>query len=98
MNTDQRLADRPVFVTGADGFVGSHLTDRLIEADADVHVFLRATSSGELKNIRHHTENITVHRGDLRDPHSVKQALASLEEYSDMLIFHLAAQAHVGES
>lgn len=98
MNTDARLTDRPVFVTGADGFVGSHLTDRLIEADADVHVFIRATSSGELKNIRHHTENVTVHRGDLRDPHSVRQALASMEGYSDILIFHLAAQAHVGES
>lgn len=98
MNTDARLTDRPVFVTGADGFVGSHLTDRLIEADADVHIFIRATSSGELKNIRHHSENVTVHRGDLRDPHSVKQALASMEGYSDILIFHLAAQAHVGES
>ena len=98
MNVDTRLADRPVFVTGADGFVGSHLTDRLVEAGADVHIFVRATSSGELKNIRHRTEEVTVHRGDLRDPHSVKRALSALEGYSDTLIFHLDAQAHVGES
>ncbi|MDL0131100.1 GDP-mannose 4,6-dehydratase [Halobacterium salinarum] len=98
MNVDTRLADRTVFVTGADGFVGSHLTDRLVEAGANVHIFVRATSSGELKNIRHQTEDLTVHRGDLRDPHSVKEALSALKGHSDSIIFHLAAQAHVGES
>ena len=98
MNIDAQLADRPVFVTGADGFVGSHLTDRLIDAGAEVHIFVRATSSGELNNIHHQSENLTVHRGDLRDPHSVKRALSSLQGHSDILIFHLAAQAHVGES
>ncbi|WP_435144627.1 GDP-mannose 4,6-dehydratase [Halobaculum sp. P14] len=98
MNVDAKLADRPVFVTGADGFVGSHLTDRLVEAGADVHIFVRATSSGELKNIRHQTDDLTVHRGDLRDQHSVKQALSALKGHGDAIIFHLAAQAHVGES
>jgi dTDP-glucose 4,6-dehydratase len=98
MNIDAQLADRPVFVTGADGFVGSHLTDRLVNAGAEVHIFVRATSSGELNNIHHKSENLTVHRGDLRDPHSVKRALSSLQGHSDILIFHLAAQAHVGES
>ena len=98
MDIESRLSGRPVFVTGADGFVGSHLTDRLIEVDADVHVFVRATSSGELKNIGHHAENVTIHRGDLRDPHSVRRALSTFEDHSDTLIFHLAAQAHVGES
>jgi len=92
------LASRPVFVTGADGFIGSHLVDTLLEYDADVHAFVRATSSGELNNIREHSEEITVHRGDLRDKHSVERALASLDGHSDVLIFHLAAQAHVGES
>lgn len=98
MDLAPKLAERTVFVTGADGFVGSHLVDTLVEYDADVHVFVRATSSGELNNIRHQSENVTVHRGDLRDKHSVKQALSTLEGYSDILIFHLAAQAHVGES
>jgi len=98
MDLESELVDRPVFVTGADGFVGSHLVDRLVELGADVHVFVRATSSGELNNIRHHGEEVTVHRGDLRDKHSVDRALGALEEYSDTVIFHLAAQAHVGES
>ena len=98
MNTESKLSDRPVFVTGGDGFVGSHLVDRLVEFGADVHVFVRATSSGELNNIRHHGDDITVHRGDLRDKHSVDKALKTFKDYSDTLIFHLAAQAHVGES
>lgn len=98
MNLNSKLADRPVFVTGADGFVGSHLVDRLVDVGADIHVFVRATSSGELNNIRHQSDNITIHRGDLRDKHSVQEALSSLKGHSDSLIFHLAAQAHVGES
>lgn len=98
MDLESKLSARPVFVTGADGFVGSHLVDRLVELDAEVHAFVRATSSGELKNIRHHGDRITIHRGDLRDKHSVDQALGALEEYTDSIIFHLGAQAHVGES
>jgi dTDP-glucose 4,6-dehydratase len=98
MNLKSRILDRTVFVTGADGFIGSHLVDRLVELGADVHVFVRATSSGELNNIRHQSDEITVHRGDLRDKHSVDQALSPLKGHSDLIIFHLAAQAHVGES
>jgi dTDP-glucose 4,6-dehydratase len=98
MELASRFADRPVFVTGADGFVGSHLTEQLVEYGANVHVFVRATSSGELRNIRHLRDDITVHRGDLRDKHSVEQAMRPLQEFSDTIVFHLAAQAHVGES
>jgi dTDP-glucose 4,6-dehydratase len=98
MDIESRVEDRPVFITGADGFVGSHLVDRLVDHGANVHVFVRATSSGELNNIVHQSEDITVHRGDLKDPYSVRQALSSLQDHSDSLIFHLAAQAHVGES
>jgi len=98
MQISSELEERPVFVTGADGFVGSHLIDTLVTHDADVHAFVRATSSGELNNIRHHRDDITVHRGDLRDKHSVERALSTFTDRSETLIFHLAAQAHVGES
>lgn len=98
MNLRSELSDRTVFVTGADGFVGSHLVDKLVAEGADVHAFVRATSSGELQNIRRHGDEITLHRGDLRDKHSVQEALADLKGHSETLIFHLGAQAHVGES
>ncbi len=42
---------RTVLVTGADGFMGSHLTDALVHLDARVVAFVRATSSGALNNI-----------------------------------------------
>ncbi|MDF9745862.1 GDP-mannose 4,6-dehydratase [Natrinema salsiterrestre] len=98
MNLETQLSERAVFVTGADGFVGSHLVDTLVEYGADVHAFVRATSSGELNNIRHQADSITVHKGDLRDSHSVRKALSPLKDTSEALIIHLGAQAHVGES
>ena len=44
---------RTVLVTGADGFMGSHLTEALVELGANVVAFVRATSSGALNNIGH---------------------------------------------
>jgi dTDP-glucose 4,6-dehydratase len=91
---------RTVLVTGADGFIGSHLTETLVDAGADVHVFIRATSSGEMKNIGHLLRRVKVHRGDLSDPHSVRLAVKALKAAGGdkPVVFHLGAQAHVGES
>ncbi len=93
------LSGRPVLVTGADGFVGSHLTEKLVEFGAHVHVFVRATSSGMLHNIGHLRGRIVVHRGDLTDKQAVMVSLKSLKSVGgEPIIFHLGAQAHVGES
>lgn len=98
MDLSSGFAERPVFVTGGDGFVGSHLVEKLVELKADVHVFVRSTSTKDLINIDHLSGDLTVHRGDLRDKYSVDSALDELEDASDVIVFHLAAQAHVGES
>jgi len=93
-----KLKDRTVFITGADGFIGSHLTEKMVECGADVHVFVWATGSG-LVNIGHLKSKLhAIYRGDLRDPHSVRETLENLKAYDDIIIFHLAAQAHVGDS
>lgn len=93
------LSGRPIFVTGADGFVGSHLTEMLLDLGARVHVFVRGTSSGFLNNIGHLRNRLVVHRGDLTDQEAVLRALKALRsEGGKPVIFHLAAQAHVGES
>ena len=47
----EAYAGRTCVVTGADGFMGSHLTDALVELGAEVVAFVRATSSGALNNI-----------------------------------------------
>ena len=100
MDLTRTFADRSCFVTGADGFLGSHLTEALVEAGADVHVFVRATSSGELRNIGHLRGRMTVHRGNLTDEHSIRLALKRVKkaQRDKLTVFHLGAQAHVGES
>ncbi len=91
--------DRTVLITGADGFMGSHLTEALVELGAHVHAFVRATSSGALNNIGHLKRQISVHFADLTDKTSVDYLLKDLRQAPDKpYVFHLGAQAHVGES
>ena len=90
---------RTVLVTGADGFMGSHLTDALVELGAVVHAFVRATSSGALGNISHLRDRLKVHFADLTDRTSVDYLVRELRQAADRpYVFHLGAQAHVGES
>jgi GDP-D-mannose dehydratase len=93
-------AGRTVLVTGADGFMGSHLTDALVELGATVHAFVRATSSGALNNIGHLRNRLKVHFADLTDRTSVDYLVRELKATADdrPYVFHLGAQAHVGES
>jgi dTDP-glucose 4,6-dehydratase len=92
-------AGRTVLVTGADGFMGSHLTDALVELGANVHAFVRANSSGALNNVGHLRERLKVHFADLTDRTSVDYLVRELRNAPDRpYVFHLGAQAHVGES
>ena len=92
-------ADRTVVVTGADGFMGSHLTEALVALGARVRAFVRATSSGALNNIGHLRGRIEVSFADLTDRTSVDYFIRDLLHAEDRpYIFHLGAQAHVGES
>jgi dTDP-glucose 4,6-dehydratase len=91
---------RTVLVTGADGFMGSHLTDALVELGANVHAFVRATSSGALNNIGHLRSRLKVHFADLTDKTSIDYLVRELRDTASdkPYVFHLGAQAHVGES
>jgi dTDP-glucose 4,6-dehydratase len=90
---------RTVLVTGADGFMGSHLTDGLVGLGANVHAFVRATSSGALNNIWHLRDRLKIHFADLTDRTSVDYLVKELRQAPDKpYVFHLGAQAHVGES
>src|SRR6476659_7548921 len=63
--------DRTCVVTGADGFMGSHLTEALVTLGADVVAFVRATSSGALNNIAHLRSDLTVVFAALTDRTSI---------------------------
>src|SRR4051794_29463252 len=91
---------RTCLVTGADGFMGSHLTEALVALDANVIAFVRATSSGALNNIGHLRGNLTVIFADLTDKTSIDLMMKDhlLPAPDKPYLFHLGAQAHVGES
>ena len=79
--------------------MGSHLTDALVEIGADVTAFVRATSSGALNNIGHLRKQLRVVFADLTDKTSIDYLMRDLKKAPDKpYLFHLGAQAHVGES
>src|SRR5476651_246634 len=92
--------DRTCLVTGADGFMGSHLTNALVELGANVIAFVRATSSGALNNIGDMRHQVNVVFADLTDKTSIDYMIREylLTAPDKPYVFHLGAQAHVGES
>ncbi len=70
------------FVTGATGFLGSHLARVLAEQGAELRLLIRPTS--DLRNIAELNADCVV--GDLRDPPSIEKALTGCH-----VIFHVAA-------
>jgi dTDP-glucose 4,6-dehydratase len=97
--TGDVYSGRTCLVTGADGFMGSHLTEALVALGANVHAFVRATSSGALNNIGHLRGQLHVDFADLTDKTSIDYLVRELCGAPDRpYVFHLGAQAHVGES
>jgi NAD dependent epimerase/dehydratase len=81
---------RRVLVTGAGGFIGSNLAERLVELGAEVRGFFRYTSGGSRGWIEHADADIRDAiepvLGDLRDADAVQHAVRGTE-----LVFHLGA-------
>lgn len=79
-----------VLVTGADGFIGSHLVESLIEKNYDVRAFTMYNSFntwGWLDTFsKEKLKQIEIFSGDIRDPNGVKEALKGMDG-----VFHLAA-------
>lgn len=71
-----------VLVTGANGFIGSHLVPLLLQKGYEVHCLVRYTSN--VAALRHH--NVSIHVGDLREPSSLAEPVKEAT-----YIFHLAA-------
>lgn len=79
-----------ILVTGADGFIGSHLTEALVRLGYQVRAFVMYNSFnswGWLDRVAPEVrENLEVFAGDVRDPNGVKQAMRGCER-----VLHLAA-------
>jgi dTDP-glucose 4,6-dehydratase len=79
---------KKVLVTGADGFIGSHLTEELIRQGYDVRAFVYYNSFNSWGWLDHSPfkDQLDVFAGDIRDPYGVKEAMKGCD-----VVYHLAA-------
>ncbi|MFW9890117.1 MAG: GDP-mannose 4,6-dehydratase [Candidatus Thorarchaeota archaeon] len=83
------LKDSSILVTGSAGFIGSHLTEYLVEQNVDVRAFVRYNSDGYVGNLKYlepFPDNLEVFFGDLRNPDAVRKAMSDID-----YVFHLAS-------
>jgi len=84
------LTGKKVLITGADGFIGSHLTESLIAAGHDVRAFVLYNSFGSWGWLdyadKHVQDSLDIFMGDVRDPNGVRTAMQGCD-----VVLHLAA-------
>lgn len=82
--------NKKVLVTGAGGFIGSHLVERLVAGGASVRAFVHYNSRGDPGRLRllpaEVLARIELLAGDLRDPQAVREAVKGVQ-----IVFHLGA-------
>ncbi len=82
------LKNKTILVTGADGFIGSHLTEMLVKSSCKIRALAQYNSFnywGWLEDIEG-LDDVEVILGDIRDPYCCKKITENID-----IIFHLAA-------
>ncbi|MFX1484703.1 MAG: GDP-mannose 4,6-dehydratase [Promethearchaeota archaeon] len=83
------LKNTSILVTGAAGFIGSHLTEHLLNLGANVRAFVRYNSGGHLGNLEYVKplpDNLELFFGDLKNPDAARAAMKNVD-----IVFHLAS-------
>ena len=84
------MMNKNILVTGADGFIGSHLTEHLVNEGYKVRAFVyynSFNSNGWLDSLTAESKGkIEIFSGDIRDPNGVRDAMKGID-----IVFHLAA-------
>jgi NAD dependent epimerase/dehydratase len=84
------ITNDKILITGADGFIGSHLTEALVRQGYKIRAFVHYNSYNTWGWLDHCAEDVKgmfeVFPGDIRDPHGVKEAMKSCSA-----VIHLAA-------
>ena len=85
-----QLARKKILITGADGFIGSHLTEALVRQGYDIRAFVMYNSFGSWGWLDHCAPEVKgrfeIFPGDIRDPHGVREAMRGCDA-----VLHLAA-------
>lgn len=88
------IKNKKILVTGGAGFIGSHLTDRLVREGGNVSVIVKYNSIIDCPRLVKMWNKINIIEADLRNVDSVSE----IKNMKFDLVFHLAAYNHVGDS
>lgn len=89
------LRDARILVTGASGFIGSHLARRLLNDGAEVHVVTSGVSRVFPTRLLDVRDSVTLHEANLMDATALRAVLGRARPSH---VFHLGAYTHVGKS